>query len=270
MNKPLIRALRADDVPALSALWTDIFGDGEAMVAAFFRLLPGMGGGVTAEAEGRAVGMAFLIDDFWLVRPEGSETRCGYLYAVAVEPDFRGAGIGAALSRAAFELGRARGAELLCTEPADAGLFQWYEKTLGVESALRRRCETVPARGGLSVRLEAERYGQRREALLAGTAHVRLGSQALAFERLLCEAYGGGFYAVDEGIAAAYLEGDRAVVRELLAPAGADRRAMAAALAFRLGAKDALLCTADPAGEPFLAAAPGVLPADTVWDLTFD
>ena len=83
-------------------------------------------------------------------------------------------------------------------------------------------------------------------------------------------AVGGGLYAVGDGIAAAYAEGGRAVIRELLAPAGADRRALAASLAAHLQTGEALLYTADPAGEPYLSAAPGSLPADTVWGLSFD
>lgn len=270
MTEPAIREVRPEDAPALTALWAQTFGDSEALIRCFFRLLPGMGGGVTAEADGRSVGMAFLIDDLQLVRPDGSEARCGYLYAVAVDPAFRGRGLGAALSRAAFALGRKRGAEILCTEPADAGLFGWYEKALGVSCSLRRRCERIPAAAGAPVRHEAEHYREKREALLAGLPHLRPGFTALNFAWHLCAANGGGLYAVGDGIAAAYAEGGRAVIRELLAPAGADRRALAASLSAHLQTGEALLYTADPAGEPYLSAAPGSLPADTVWGLSFD
>lgn len=265
-----LRELRPEDVPALTALWADSFGDGEALIRTFFRLLPGMGGGITAEAEGRIAGMAFLIDDLQLVLTDGREARCGYLYAVAVDPAFRGRGLGAALSRAAFALGREGGAEILCTEPADEGLFGWYEKILGVSCALRRRCERIPAAHGAPVRHDAEHYRERRETLLAGLPHLRPGFTALNFAWHLCAENGGGLYAVGDGIAAAYAEDGRAVIRELLAPAGADRRALAASLAAHLRAPEALLYTADPAGEPYLSAAPGSLPADTVWGLSFD
>lgn len=270
MNDTSIRRYRAEDIPALTKLWAGTFGDSEALIDAFFRLLPGMGDGLVAERGGAVVGMAWLIDDLWLVRPDGRETRCGYLYAVAVEPCSRGQGAGAALSRAAFALGQERGAELLCTEPAEPGLFAWYEKTLGVSCALRRRRETVPARRGAPARHDAEAYGERREALLAGRTHLRPGYSALAFAWFLCAEYGGGFYTVGDGIAAAYMEDGRALIRELLAPEGADRQALAAALAAQLGAEEALLFTPDPTGEPYLSAPPGTLPEDTVWGLSFD
>ena len=271
MTDESIRRYRAEDIPALTGLWREIFGDSEALIAAFFRLLPGMGSGVVAEKDGAVVGMAFLIDGLWLVDRDGRETRCGYLYAVAVAPEARGAGLGAALSRAAFALGRERGAEILCTEPAEPGLFDWYERILGVQCALRRRCDAIPAAPGAEARHEAKRYGQRREALLANTPHLRLGYNALAFEWFLCADGGGGFYELTDGvIAAAYREGERAVIRELLAPDGVDRRAAAASLARQLGAKEALLYSADARGEAYLATPPGQLPEETVWGLSFD
>lgn len=271
MTEGTIRPYRPGDVGALRALWREVFGDSEALTGAFFRLLPGMGGGLVAERDGAVAGMAFLIDGLWLVDSGGRERRCGYLYAVAVSPRYRGAGLGAALSRAAFDLGRERGAEILCTEPAEPGLFDWYACILGVTCALRRRRETIPAAPGPEARHEAEDYGQKREALLANTPHLRPGYNALAFEWFLCADSGGGFYALEGGaIAAAYREGEQAVIRELLAPEGVDRRAAAAALARQLGAREALLYSADEQGEPYLAAYPGLLPEDTVWDLSFD
>ena len=265
-----IREYRPEDIPALSALWREVFGDSEALIAAFFRLLPGMGSGVVAETHGAVLGMAWLIDGLWLADAGGAERRCGYLYAVAVAPEKRGAGLGAALSRSAFELGRRRGAELLCTEPAEPGLFDWYARTLGVSCALRRRAETIPAEPGAAPFHEAEDYGARREALLKGLTHLRLSDHALDFQRALCADCGGGFYALDGAIAAAYREGGRAVIRELLAPEGCDRRALAAALAAQFGMREALLFTADPGGEPYLAALPQQLPPETVWGLSFD
>ena len=41
-----LREYRRDDVPALSALWTECFGDGPGFTEKFFAALPGMGSGV--------------------------------------------------------------------------------------------------------------------------------------------------------------------------------------------------------------------------------
>lgn len=270
MTDGRIREYRPADIPALTALWRQVFGDSEALIAAFFRLLPGMGSGVVAESGGAVVGMAWLLDGLWLVLPDGAERRCGYLYAVAVAPERRGRGLGAALSRAAFQLGRERGAEILCTEPAEPGLFGWYGRVLGTECALRLRAETIPAAPGPAWRHDAETYGARREELLREVPHLRLSYNALSFAWYLCADCGGGFYQRDGAVAAAYRDGEIALIRELLAPADFDRRTAAAALAAQLGAAEALLFTADPEGEPYLAALPGQLPPETVWDLSFD
>ena len=64
MTEPAIREVRPEDAPALTALWAQTFGDSEALIRCFFRLLPGMGGGVTAEAlVESAMGHVHLLND---------------------------------------------------------------------------------------------------------------------------------------------------------------------------------------------------------------
>ena len=98
----LIDALQAEP-RQLIALWRDVFGDPPELPAAFLRQLPAIGCGWAAVEEGRVLGAAYWIDALYL-----GEERCGYLYAVAVRPEARGQGLGAALSRACWESGRAR------------------------------------------------------------------------------------------------------------------------------------------------------------------
>ena len=266
MSACIIREYRGDDVPALKRLWQAVFGDTEELIDAFFALLPGMGTGVAAEADGLPCGMAFLIDGLSV-----SGRKVGYLYAVAVDPARRGQGLGAALSREAFRIGRLRGAEILCTQPAEPSLFDWYQKILGVECVLRRRTELLPCFPGLSPAiLSAEDYTAKREALLSGQAHLCLSDHAMLFEKALCRSCGGDLYRIGDGLAAAYLDGDRAVIRELLLPEGSDRAATASSLGAALAAKDVLLCSADPNGEPYLAGIPGSIPVDLEWNLSFD
>ena len=52
MTEYAIREYASGDVPALTALWRRTFGDGERLLADFFRLLPDMGTGVVAEGGG--------------------------------------------------------------------------------------------------------------------------------------------------------------------------------------------------------------------------
>ena len=271
MDEYSVRPMQVRDLPALKRLWLDVFGDEEALIDEFFRLLPDMGVGLVAESDGRAAGAAYLITGLAVDAPGEPRRLCGYLYGVAVEEASRGRGMGAALSRAAFDLGREREIPILCTEPAEPSLFAWYEQRLGTVCALRRRVERIPAgEKQPSMALSPTEYRLWREQMLRNTPHLFPGDAALRFQHSLCRCYGGGFYAIGDGIAAAYLEGGRCVVRELLCADAAQRSLLAAALAAELGADEALLCTADPGGEPYLAALPGVLPETCVWDLSFD
>ena len=261
-----IREIRPEDRDALVALWHRVFGDPEAYVEEFFRLLPEIGSGVAAVENGRPVGAAYIVTDLQLCEGEIIR-RCGYLYAVAVAPEARHRGLGAALSRAAAALGRARGAELICTLPAEPGLYAWYERVLGVRCALYRERHELESRPGpVPQPLEAAEYLRRREALLAGLPHLRLSEVPIRLEEANCRASGGYLCALGDGIAAAYVDGDVPEVRELLGASDA----AAAALGAALGTEKVRLWTPAESGEPDLAFAPADLPCGTVWNLAFD
>ena len=240
--------------------------DSPAFIARFFELLPELGTGAAAFADGRPLGAAYLLTAQELVEGD-RRRRCGYLYAVAVEEDARRRGLGGELSRAAAALWRARGAELLCTMPAERGLYAWYERQLGLRCALRRERRDLESRPGAEpLLLSAAEYGLRREALLRNKPHMALSPAGLLLEEANCRLFGGGLYALDGGIAAAYVHEGVTEVRELL---GAPPEA-AAALGAALGTEKTRLWLPAREGEPYLAFAPDDLPADTVWNLAFD
>jgi len=261
-----IREIRPEDHPALAALWQSVFRDPGVCAEEFLRFLPEMGSGAAAFEDSRVLGAAYMVTALHL-HEGGKSRRCGYLYAVAVEPDARGRGLGAALSRAAAELGRARGAELICTWPAEPGLYPWYERVLGARCALYRTQHTLDSAPGPSVRpLDPAAYGPRREALLAGRPHLFCEPAALSFEAVNLAIYGGGLYAVGEGLAAAFVNGDVTEVVELL---GAPPEA-AAAVGAALGTRRVRLWQSAVSGEPYLVFVPDDLPPETVWNLAFD
>lgn len=265
MSKLLLRRVRPGDAPELAALWSRVFGDAEELPLRFLALLPELGGGVCAEEDGTLVGAAYAVTDLSL-----GDSRAAYLYAVAVLPEARGRGLGGRLSREAAALGRELGADFLCTLPAEPGLYPWYERLLGLRCALYRREELIPSRPGSAVLpLSPEDYGTRRELLLADTPHLRPGSAVLRYEKENCRFSGGDLFSVGEGLAAAFREGERTLIRELLAPEGCDRAALAASVGAALGTAEALLLSPAPEGEPYLAA-DCPLPPDLVWNLTME
>lgn len=270
MNDFIIREYRAEDVPALSLLWKNTFEDSEALIADFFRLLPDMGTGLTAVRDGKVMGAAYVITGLELIESGKTPVPGGYIYAVAVEEGCRGLGAGSALTRAAWEEGQRRGAAFVCTLPASGSLYGWYRELLDVEPVLFRSTIRAGCAAAEPVTpVSTEEYGQLREALLRGQPHLRLSAPALEFQHRLCEAYGGGFFTVSGGLCAAYLEGERALLRELLLPEGKGESA-AASVGAAIGAKDFVLYRPVAEGEPYIAALPGTVPADCVWNLSFD
>lgn len=266
-RKTEIREIRTEDHEALIALWHRVFEDPEELAAAFLRLLPEMGSGVAAFVDGRLAGAAYIVTGLTV-----GEKRAAYLYAVAVHAEYRGLGLGMAVTRRAAALGRDLGADFVCTLPASRSLYGWYEELIGTRCALYRREETLPSRSGPAVRrLSAEEYSARREDLLAGRTHMSFSPAAARYEAINCRCFGGDFYAVGDGIAAAYREEDLAVLREVLCPDERERRLCAAAVGAVLGCRRVKLYTPGEKGDlPYLAAEPGALPEDCLWNLAFD
>lgn len=250
------------DPGELVRLWCSVFGDPTELAEAFLSRLPAMGFGFAAVEDGRVCGAAYWIDALEL---DGE--KCGYLYAVAVRPEARGRGLGAALSRACLEAGRERGASYLCTAPAEPSLFGWYWRILGLKPALYRQEAELKAESVLPVSpLSAEDYAARRDALLSGVPHLRCAAEAMDYESLNCRLFGGGFYAVGDGIAAASVEDGRALIRECLSR---EREKAAASVGAALGCESVRLLGCAAEGTPFLAAN-RPFPPGTVWNLAFD
>ncbi len=215
MSDAVIREYRGGDIPEMSALWQAVFGDSEGLVNSFLQLLPDMGTAAVAEVNGKIAGAAYAVTGMELVSASGKVQTCGYIYAVAVAPEFRGSGIGRTLTERSAELARDRGAEIICTLPAEKSLYAWYKTILGTECALhRRRLEAESAAAAPPVQsLSSSEYGQRREALLSDRCRMRPSHTTLEFQRRFCEELVGGLYACGGGICAAYLEDGAAVIK---------------------------------------------------------
>ena len=266
-----LREYRPGDVPALSYLWRDVFGDPLPFTAEFYAMLPDMGSAVVAEVDGRLVGAAHVLNGFELAGRRKKAPIVGYIYAVMVAPEYRSLGIGKALTVEAAALAKRRESTLLCTLPADAPLYGWYHRLLGFECVLHRTEHEVTCEALDDVmEMSATEYLLWRENLLAGKNYLRPSQPTMEFMRRFCKFFGGGLYACGSGICTAELDGDVCLIKEIITREPDDCAAIAASVGKQLGAKKSIYYLPSREGESYIAAQPGSIPADCVWNLSFD
>ena len=267
------REYRPSDIPALISLWTDIFGDSEPLVSAFFRVLPDIGTCFIAECGGELSGMASVLTDLLLKDGENC-TKCAYIYAVATDECFRGAGIGGTLSRMAAEFGREQGAEIICTLPADDGLYAMYEKTTGLNNTLRRKKISV-LRGSAQeeqfqpVPASPEEYNRKREELLSSSPHLSVSDRSIEFLKALCIENSGDIYISYSCCAALYLSGDEVFFTELICPPQ-DREKLLSLGAAMKDASGAFCFIPSDDGERSVAYSGNLVYHNPVWNISFE
>ncbi len=252
-------------------MWRDIFGDPLSLTAIFYSMLPDIGFAVVAEADGETVGAAHVLNRLELVGRQKKRAAVGYIYAVMTSTEYRGRGIGGALTREAAALARERGADVICTLPADAGLYGWYHKLLGVECVLHRK----PYETGCMLleqvrKLQPGEYVQMREKMLNGKRFLRPSLKTVEFMDRFSQFFGGGLYAGKSGICTAEMDGEVCVIREMIAETPETCMSMAASVGRLLNAKKSVYFLPSREGNSYVAAQPGSIPADCVWNFTFD
>ena len=267
-----IREYKIFDVPAMRRLWHETFHDPEELTEIFYLMLPDMGSAVVAVEDKKVIGMANVINGMELIDSGKDAPICGYIYAVAVAPEHRGRGIGKELCLAAEKLARKRESSIVCTLPAEAGLYDWYKDIMGFETVLYRKsfeakCEALE----MCMELSSTEYMLWRENMLRGKKHLHPSNITLEWEKQFCKVFGGGLYACASGICAAMKDGDTCVIKELVTAFPGEEERIAASVGKHLGCERTVYqLPSGSDGEPYLAALPGVIPADTVWNFTFD
>lgn len=266
-----LREYTPADVPALSFLWRDVFGDPLSFTAEFYAMLPDMGSAVVAEMDGKLVGAAHVINGFELVGKRKKRPIVGYIYGVMVAAEYRSLGVGKAITAEVAALAKRRESAILCTLPADAPLYGWYHRLLGFECVLHRKQYEAGCQALEDVmELSSAEYLHWRESLLQGRNCLRPSQSVLEFLRRFCKFFGGGLYACGSGICTAEMDGDVCVIKELITNTPEDCVTIAASVGKHLGAKKSVWYLPAREGESYIAAQPGSIPADCVWNLSFD
>lgn len=271
MSDLLIREYGPEDVAEIKSLWREVFHDPEALIDSFFELLPDMGTALTARLGGQLAGFACVIVGMELIDGEKRKPVVGYIYSTAVDERFRGRGIGGRLVKAAAEKARDREASLICVLPEEPSLYGWYSSRLGLDCALFRQRLRVESRAAEPVMgLSSTEYMLWRENMLRAVPHLHPSSFTLEFARRFFESLGGGLYACGSGICAAYMEDGAAIISELISMDQGEIPNIAASIGAQLGASHAVYFIPAAQGEPYIAARPGLIPPDAVWNLSFD
>ena len=210
-----IRISRPEDVTRQRELWRLAFGDEGAYVDNFYRTYYRPERMLLLEEDGEVQAMTAWFDTTFVV-PERGRYRAAYLYAVATHPEARGRGLAGQLLAGADRIFREWDIPAVTTVPAEPSLHRFFGRNgfrecfVDGQFSLPRNGRATLLAGAALERLSPGEYRDLREELLAGTAHIDLPREALAYQAGACAlAPGGGLYAVQtpHGRAALCAEG---------------------------------------------------------------
>ncbi len=124
------RQAKAQDVPALKALWKEAFADEDAYIELFFKDLFRPEDMAVLEADGKPACMAALLPCTLVLGADGEGEACrypiSYLYAMCTAEGLRRRGLGRMLLRFAADYCARRGDSGIALLPADEGLHYFY------------------------------------------------------------------------------------------------------------------------------------------------
>jgi len=195
------RISKPGDECQLKALWQTVFGDSDEYLENFFCCMYSPGMAIVAEADGKIVSCAFLLDLGDLVDGHGTETGpCSVLYALATYPEYRGRGLGSAVVNGILKLSEKLdfSAAVIC--PAEPSLFDYYGKNFGYETYFTVSEKTVLRPDAISAKktelrkINSREYGILREKYLSGRTHIKFNPRTLSYQQSLCTASGGDMY----------------------------------------------------------------------------
>ena len=184
----MLRTAMKSDLPGITALWGEAFGDGPEAVSFFFESFPDCLSYV-AEDHGEIAAMVHA-----LPQTLSPDTPAAYVYAVATAKAHRGKGLCRELMAFAEADLKQRGFACCVLTPGEPSLFRFYEK-LGYAAAFTRNRAAFP--GGMPI--SAAEYAALRERALT-VPHMVYDLRTLEYA---AKVYGLTFYRTATGIAAA-------------------------------------------------------------------
>ena len=136
----MIKFSSFDDIPAMTALWQEAFGDDESFISAFFKSFYTPQNAPITVIDGEVAAMLFLLDGEMSVG--GKRYPAYYLYAACTKESHRGKGLMTELLDFSAKTAADRRRAFICLKPGEKGLFDFYEKR-GYLPAFGRKVFTV-------------------------------------------------------------------------------------------------------------------------------
>jgi hypothetical protein len=236
MDISAARPSRSGDEPQLKEIWKHAFGDDDSFIDLFMDELYKPGMASVAEMDGKVVSAIYLFRGTALVMPDGKAVPCPYCYTLGTLSDYRGHGLGAAVSEHIMRSAMDE-APMVALVPAQQSLYKWYADTFRLYPISACRENEIPAPDGSCVppesrvhRVDSASYGKLHELMLTGQCHIRFSPELLEWYGKYIRRDGGGLYLVDiggdVGCAAVEKDGDGLFVKELLLPHGNENAAL--------------------------------------------
>jgi len=242
MSDFLLRPAKAEDTEQIVKIWQECFGDSADFIADMLRC------GILENAVGAEIGgklrcVMFAFDSL----------RCGgvpasYLYALGTELNFRGKGLGRAVTDYAAHCAFERGAKAVFLRPGSEGLEKWYCDVIGARVVSRCGTETYCPDISTSEKaheLSPWEYFQRRPFAFWGVDENFILAQGVVNRY-----YGGSFLSAAGGILCAEERDGAVLVREVFSP---DPEATLSAAAQWFSASELQLLCRSPEGTALLA-----------------
>lgn len=242
------RLAQPRDLPRLTALWQEAFGDGKAAVEDFWTRCFAHIRVFCLFEQQALLAMACALPLSYT--DMGGETyTCPYFYAVATAETQRGKGHCRSLLSQAEAYLKKEGASLCCLVPQGEALFRFYGK-LGYRSAFTVAEHSLPAKRGSAKikKIDTATYENFRQIQLYGE-FLAYPDFLLQLQQATGAATGAGLYLLESGeklcVAAAEKRCEILLIKEMLPADGA----LAAHLAATLGCKEVILRSPAQPGE---------------------
>lgn len=228
----ICRPSTARDVPRLRELWTVAFGDSDAYQDNFFLHYYTPDRVLVLEVDNTVYAMTAWFGSE-LALPEGKAFRCGYLYAVATDPEKRGLGYASALLSFCDSYLKQHGYHAVSTVPARPDLHIFFGQNgfreCFVQGEITHTIDSLPPVTDTNLSLSEispAQYRTLREQMLSSIAHINLDLDGIGYQHGACKLGDGGFFTLENRAIFALEkgEGDTFYLKEILGET-ADRQA---------------------------------------------